>query len=218
MNRLACLIGFAVLALSSVAADTIVSRTGPVSGGAALLVNQTIMTSWTQSSAYSDVSISATLGWPEGSPTPPPVLAGTAYLMNQVGPGASGANEIASAPFTTALGFTDTNLFLGLNLGGGTYYLVLSSNDGPFWANSVGPLTTLSTAPGVQFNGNYISFDEDAYPPSEMFSSDPRDFLFSVSGSAVVPESSTRFAPFLAALTVLALRIKPCLRRRARRM
>jgi hypothetical protein len=139
--------------------------------------------------------------------------------MNRVGPGASAANEIASAPFMTALGFTDTNLFLGLNLSGGTYYLVLSSNDGPFWANSAaGSLTVLSTAPGVQFNGNYISFDEDAYPPTEMFSSDPRDFLFSVSGTAVVPESSTILAPVLAALTVLALKIKPCLRRRASRM
>jgi hypothetical protein len=202
VKRLASIAALVVSIASPVAADRIVSVTGTVTGGTALLADQTIMTSWTQSADYSNVSISATLGWPQGSPTPPPTLNGTAYLTNRVGPGTTAANEIASAPFSAGLGFVDTNLFLGLNLSGGTYYLVLASHDGPFWLNSSS--SVLTSAPGVSFNGDYTTTSQDAYPPAEPFFTDTRHFLFSVSGTAAVPEPSTYLICILVSTAVAA--------------
>ena len=209
-------LSFAWLLAAPLRADPIVSQTGFLTGGFGVITEQTFTLSWTQASSYSDVAISATIGWPGGTfPIPP--LSGTATLTNHVGPGTTAANEIASASFTApSNGFTDQNLFLGLNLTGGTYYLILSANgdNNPFWADTSSSAGgSLTTGQGVSFNGFFFSGDGNADPALDTFISEPIDFLFSVSGTAVVPESSTNLAPFLATLTLLAVTIK----RRGRR-
>jgi hypothetical protein len=194
---------FLVARLSAV---TIVSVTGRLDGGRGLFAGpvsgQTIATSWIQSDTFTDVSITASVGTLTF-----PAATGTAYLMNKIGPGATVANEIASAPFTALPGsdFTNPNLFIGLNLSGGTYYLVLFSGNQSFWGHS--DLSTTTTAPGVVFNGDYVANGISAYPPAGIFLSDTEHFLFSVSGTEV-PEPSTMLAPALGAAVIGGLRLR----------
>jgi PEP-CTERM motif len=173
-----------LIAAQSMAAPVIISVTGSVTGATGLVPSQTITTSWIQSDPFVNVSINAIIGGPVGTGT----SACMAYLTNQVGPGATAANLIASAPFTSTDVFTDTNLFSGLTLPASTYYLVLHSEQNGFWDNSTTP--TITTAPGVSANGVYIANNNNAFPPSDTFFSDSRNFLYSVTGSAV-PEPST---------------------------
>jgi hypothetical protein len=174
----------AFLIASHSTAVTVISVTGPVTGVTGLGPNQTLATSWIQSDAFANVSINATLGGLQGTGT----ANGIAYLMNSIGPSTTVANQIASAPFTSTDVFTDTNLFSGLSLPAGTYYLVLHSENNAFWDNTSSPTTT--AAPGVSANGVYIANNNNIYPPSDTFVSDTRNFLFSVTGSAV-PEPAT---------------------------
>lgn len=85
------------------------------------------MAAWSQTDLYSNVSVKAEL---DGNGT---AINGTAYLMTQVGPGTTTANQIASADFAvTALPFGPdlTTLFTGLTLGPGTYYLIITASGG----------------------------------------------------------------------------------------
>ncbi len=83
--------------------------------------SQILMASWTSSVAFDNVSIFAELGADNSSASL------TAFLTNAVGPGTTAANQIASVTLTPP--FLDSPgvlLFSGLNLGPGTYYLVLT--------------------------------------------------------------------------------------------
>ena len=220
---LALLSGFFVAA--PLLADPIVSEAGNVSGGVGLFNHgtfaQTFMVSWTQANLSTDVAISATIGWPQGTfPVPP--LSGTAILTNHIGPGTTAANEIASASFTAPSDtFTDENLFLGLSLTGGTYYLILSANgaNNPVWADTISnsPGSSLTTGQDVSFNGFFISGDTNADPALDTFVPDTRALLFSVSGTAAVPESSTWLVciPVSAALGALGVKQRRNSRRHA---
>src|SRR5271170_4119625 len=79
---------------------------------------------WSLSNTFDDVTITAEIDPGTGSG-----LSGTAYLMTQIGPGTTVADQIGSATFT-ASGLTFTpqlnTLFTDLTLGPGNYYLVLS--------------------------------------------------------------------------------------------
>jgi len=180
---------FAALVLfhvSDLCADTVISVTGPQAGGFGFGMNTTgsVAASWIQSSAFTGVSIDAVL---VANST---ATIGTAYLTNQIGPGATVANQIASAPFTFPTGSpADTNLFSGLILPAATYYLVLTTASNGFWefTNS----ETVTTAPGTSFNSDYFSTRNNAYPPASNFNSGDAGFLFSVTGTASVPEPST---------------------------
>lgn len=130
------------------------------------------MAAWSQTDLYNNVSISAEL---DGNGT---AINGTAYLMTQVGPGTTTANQIASAGFAvSALPFGPdlTTLFTGLTLGPGTYYLVITASGGG-WEISDASAATI-TAPGVALvDGNYTTYPnnvDEPYPPDDMFSSAP---------------------------------------------
>jgi hypothetical protein len=77
---------------------------------------------WTDSAAETEVSIAIVDGsFGAGASI-------TAYLMNQIGPGTTVANQIATTTFTpTTAPETDT-LFTNLSLPAGTYYLVVTGN------------------------------------------------------------------------------------------
>jgi hypothetical protein len=96
--------------------------------------------SWTQTVSTTNTAIGAIvtkIATETGTPH--------AWLMNQVGPGTTAANEIASADFSapTIPNYSDlttapyTTLFTGLSLAQGTYYLVLQ-----------GPAAWLGNEPG----------------------------------------------------------------------
>ncbi len=169
----------AILAASHLHAVTIISVTGPPDGayGFGTNASQAVGASWTQSDPFANVSINAVLEAIFENTT------GTAYLTNQIGAGTTAANEIASAPFVFPVSRADTNLFSGLTLPAGTYYLVLSTASNGFWDFT--NTQTVTTAPGVSFNSDYVSTSTNAYPPANNFNSTNAGFLFSVTGTSV---------------------------------
>ena len=95
--------------------------------------------SWTQSGSYTNVSVSAHV---EGN-----VI--SAYLTNLIGPAATSGNVIASTTFSNALALTQ--LFSGLSLGPGTYFLVIGGTGTGSWPQASPPTVTADT--GVTANG-----------------------------------------------------------------
>jgi hypothetical protein len=85
-----------------------------------------VAASWTQTTGYSDVSISF-LGTGVFSEA-----AGVAFLTTSFGPGTTVADQIASAPFDAPVGSPSTPilLFSGLDLGAGTHYLTIAADAG----------------------------------------------------------------------------------------
>jgi hypothetical protein len=151
--------------------------------------------SWTQSSAFTNVSISATfLDWSGNSSIP---ATGTAYLMDAVGPSATAANVIAGPiPISTSSAtFTPVTLFTGLTLFADTYYLVISGDSNLDWASDFTAAVTLGS--GVTQPAQPESYADDvnvnnAFFPSSVFTHPANDsFLMSVTGSPLtvaVPE------------------------------
>jgi hypothetical protein len=128
-----------------------------------------IAESWTQSVSY-DVAITAELGALSGSGTI------SAYLTNQIGPGTTEANVIASG--TVALSSTvaqDVTVFSSLSLGAGTYYLVLTApvSETDFWEGAAGGATP-KTGPGVTAGFDWpsntlVGPPDPAFPPASTF-------------------------------------------------
>ena len=169
--------------LCAEAQTVIVAREGPLGGGYAINEGgQTLGVSWTQSDSFSNVSIFATL---TAGPT-----AGTAYLTNQIGAGTTAANEIASTSFTFPSSATEIQLFSGLTLTSGTYYLTIVANTsggGAGWVSSSGP-SDVTTAPGVTINSDYVTQSPASYPPASTFFEQDFELLYRVTG---VPEPSS---------------------------
>src|SRR5271165_2084949 len=114
---------------------------------------------WTQINIFSNATIAASLRGNANFRT------GTAYLMNAIGPGTSAANEIvAPVSFTAAIPtFNDhtplTVLFSGVNLGVGTYYLVLTA---PFFPTSpmgwqIANSPVITKNPQLTLNGTFTA-------------------------------------------------------------
>lgn len=156
---------------SALGQTTIISTIGG-DGGFDVFSNQVDMAAWSQTSLFSDVSVSAELDG-VGS-----TINGTAYLMTQVGSGTTTANQVASASFTVSTPPFEpdlTTLFSSLTLGPGTYYLVITASGGGWEISN--PSATVITAPGVTLvDGNYTTSPgnmDQPYPPDDTFSSAP---------------------------------------------
>ncbi len=199
------LAGALVTLCSYSSADTIVSVTDaaiPVSRATFFLGGQfsnAVAASWTQAASFSNITIDASLVSIDGS-----FRSGTAYLTNAIGSGTTPASEIvAPADFMAPLGnpfgpVPLTVLFSGLNLGSGTYYLVLSApfrneTDGsPLrWQIATDPVITkaASVTIGNTFEADTSDSTVDPFPPASRFLVDPRDRpMFDVTS---VPEPAT---------------------------
>lgn len=195
--------------LSPASAQNIVTVTGPSNAfdGTYGPGNQEVATSWTQTSSYSNVLITALLTDTGSADT------GTAYLTTSLG---TGANIIDSAPFVFPDdGTVNTTLFSGLSLAGHqTYYLVLAANGQPNnagWAATLSP--TITTGPGVTHDGDLFADDYTPIPPDSTFV--PSGFNSTLIYSVVsVPEPRTLAVMglgllSLSSLIVLARRRKP---------
>lgn len=137
---------------------------------------------WSQTSGYTNVTITAEIDPGTGSGT-----SGTAYLMSQIGPGTTTAQQIATASFSaTGAAFTPVlnTLFTGLTLGPGNYYLVLSSASGLGWAETNG--TSPVTAAGVSLISNASNYGNplQTYAPASNFSSNDPELEFTATGTA----------------------------------
>jgi hypothetical protein len=153
--------------------------------------------SWTQTSTYTDVTIDAFIG---GNGLVAPAEA-TAYLMSQIGPGTTSADEVTTPPFSIDLPYgpdSFVQLFSNLTLGPGTYYLVIDPTSNFGWGGDTIPAQILGT--GVTQNLDGLDSGTIAsFAPASSFTAQNSDTrLFSVTGTlsstgapSPVPEPST---------------------------
>lgn len=166
-------------------AGTILSVTGPNDQNLGLDSQQAVGISFSLSSVWTGVSVSAMLVGGTG-PT------GEAWLTSAVGPGTTSASQIAFTTFSLPSPQASVDLFSGLTLAPGTYYLTLFNSAATGgWVATASPIVTLG--PGViQDTSDYVSQPSAPYPPANTFNfvSGPVYEIFSIDG-AQVPESSS---------------------------
>lgn len=177
---------------------TIISQTGPPGVNVAAGSLQADAVSWTALNSYTAVTISATL---EGAGPDP----GIAFLTTRIGPGATAASEVAVANFVfpdfdTSPGIK-VQLFSGLTLAPGTYYLVLGSSMplGGGWLSTTSPSITTDAGVTAGLNYNTSGSVNAAYPPGSSFIVSPNAFLFEVTGTPA-PEPHSMVYPGLGLL------------------
>lgn len=148
-------------------AATIYDVTGPSPFG---FNNQNpVAIGWSSSIAYSNVSITIPLA-DLSAGGPMTGVEGTIYLMNQVGPGTTSANEVAPPVSISGLTatFTPHVVFSGLTLGPANYYIVFASTQTGGLSTSMegssSPVKTTGT--GVTEIGWLSGLTPAAYPPA----------------------------------------------------
>lgn len=201
--RQAMLVAVAFVAISFstatvVRADPIITPVGTANDISSVFSGQFSLVRFTLGNFYSNVSIAASLTSTAAGRT------GTAFLTNQVGPGTTPANQLASTGFTfaqvpNAATVSYVNLFSGLSLAPGEYFVVFSSTN--IAANqgiTLGSGVTYATAPGVSVGVPQISFGANvnfAYPPASTFgNSGAGNRFFTVDGTlapTTIPEPAT---------------------------
>lgn len=194
----------------SVNAAPIITPVGQANFRSLVFDSQFNVVSWTLTGSWTNVAIAASLTSSTAGRT------GSAYLTNQIGPGTTIANQIATTGFTfaqvgNAFDVSYVNLLSGLTLGPGTYYLVLAS------ANTVsdsgisgGSGVTYSTAAGVSVGPMQLSNIVNAgFPPAStgISTSTVGNRFFTVNGDPV-PEPSTVFLFGGGLLAFAALRLR----------
>ncbi len=202
MAAAAALLAAALVVASptAVRAATIVAVTGP--GDFAFVVddNDTLFTSWTQTSTFTDVTIAALIA---NGPDP-----GVAYLTTQIGPlTTAAAHEVASAAFAFPSTSTPTmtTVLSGLTLGPGTYFLTLATAGGASWF-APDPETIVMAA-GVTLGGSGNGVPDPTYAPAGGFFTFANSRLgFAVEGTAVAPEPATLLLVATGSLVVGAAR------------
>src|SRR5262249_8619692 len=217
---IAVVVGTMVLSLTTAAplrAPTIVAPTDVLGGYDSIGTSsvggvRASEAAWSQTSSFANVSIAAEID-PDHNllPITSHTVSGTAFLMTQVGPGTTAANQIASTPFTvtgTAFSPTLVTLFTGLTLGPGTYHLVLSApaDQSAGWDFVLFP-STACTAPGVTLGNGNLSGIEAGYPQATNFSDLFDNLLeFSVTGGAVATPGPSTILLLSAGLLAMAAR------------
>jgi hypothetical protein len=147
--------------------------------------------SWTQTETFTSVSIEAQL-----KSNLPTQSTGTAYLSNDIGPGAGSGNLLDTFAVSTNNNADGVliPLFSGLTLGPGTYYLSLLGNGGLYWTEAGSPVQTLN---GATQGPDLISTGPIGTPAISTGFNDSTTghLLFQVSGTPAVstatPEPST---------------------------
>jgi hypothetical protein len=187
----------AVVLTASVAlhAANVFTVTG--SPGFALVSEFAEVVSWNQSSTYANVTITmpledVTSGGPIGG------VEGTVYLLNQIGPGATAANQLAPPVSISGLtaSFTTRTLFTGLTLPPGTYYLVTVRSTARSLTPEAASLATVTPGSGVTDHGEGDAFSPlAAYPPASTFTPSPlqlpTNILITVTGDPAANPSPT---------------------------
>ena len=204
-----------VLAGSAQAAN-IYNVTGPSPFG---FQNQHVLyVSWSQSITYTNVSISVPLQ--DGSSGGPIAgVEGTMYLVNQIGPGTTPANNAAPPIPISGLSATFTNiqLWTGLTLPPGTYYLVFASaNNNPMSLSPEGVSSPVTLTAGLGIAQGFEAGVTDinnigAFPPANAFNAgvSGANIAVSVTGDTnqVPPAPPVVQAPALGVLGLASLAI-----------
>ncbi len=156
--------------------------------------------SWSQTNTYGDVSIFADLGGFGSSGS------GIGYLTTAVGPGTTSANHVAAPDiFTFPSAPHDVQLFSGLDLGPGTYYLTVFGTGG--WGLAQGPSTaTVTEDTGVALGQPYYSDDltfPTFIPAADYANTIACCLVFAVDGTPV-PEPNQQWAIGFAGLALVS--------------
>jgi hypothetical protein len=191
-----------LLTVLSAHAGVIYQASGPDLSKASLS-QQLLYGSWSQAGSFTGVTISALLS--AGA------VGNTAFLTNLIGPTATAANVIAFTSWVAPIASTQVQLFAGLDLGPGTYYLVFGAGGG-LWESTAATPPTVSTASGVTGNGYGFCNSQSgvcnfANPYASIFVSSPVNTQFLVDGTAVVlPEPVTSSLVVQALIALIAFR------------
>ena len=212
MNHRIALIGS--LFACSLIAGPIFSVTGPVDTNPSIedetaSVIQFVAGAWSQSVALQNVSIDARINGTGNF---------VAYLTNQIGPGTTVSNQIATSMFSISSSPQSniSTIFTNLTLPAGTYYFTIAEQDantGTFggWVAAVNPTVTGGSAfvdlPG-EAGGSLIGGIDAAYIPGSAFDlSTANGFktfqLMDLSGTLSTPEPSSGLTLGLALLSVV---------------
>jgi hypothetical protein len=202
------LAGAAILFTASIAlhAANVINTTGTNSFG--FTGQPAFVTAWNQTIGYSGVSIVMPLednsaGGPIGT------VEGTVYLMNQIGPGTTTANQVAPPVQVSGLtnAFTPITLFTGLSLPPANYYVVLvPTNASPMSMSpdgtNIGVVVTTGTA--VTTLGVGVPAPLAGYPPASTVTlNTPGNLYLNVTGT-VAPALGPVPSSLLLALAGLA--------------
>jgi len=193
------------------AGSPIISVSGPQEDSFVWTLGGNRAVGFSLASTYRDLSITTTLL----AFSPGGTWNLTAYLTDQIGPGATAANVITSFSGTITLAGTDPVIPFVLNvqpicanldLGPGTYYLILSGSPGTtdaYWlASQVGVVTTFD---GASLTAGFLTAGSpDPFLPASAFSAGSQEFWFEVSGVAV-PEPGSGLLIVAGSLTIVAL-------------
>jgi hypothetical protein len=117
----------------------------------------------------------------------------TAYLMTQIGPGTTSAEQLATSTFTAEQQFPTApmTLFSGLTLEPGSHYLVLSlPNIGVDTSCVVGIFCKPVTAPEVTLISSGFGLS-GAYGPAASFTMTPSLYIETLISGTAVPEPGT---------------------------
>jgi hypothetical protein len=206
MDRRICRLALLTCLAKLSAAGTIISLSGPDAIGQLLTPDSSYAVSWTQTGTYTGVEITALLDSSQGI-----VTTGSAFVTNDIGPGTTIANQIASGVFQVTNVRQQIPLFTNLTLGSGTYYLVLASAASPSpvtWDDTLSPsvITDSGVSEGPMYSTN--GAPQASYIPATSFGPLVRgigSFQFDVTGASAQPEPGSA-ALFFVAAGVLALR------------
>jgi hypothetical protein len=187
-----CAIGIASICFrESAFATEIYSVTGPNSGiSYSVDAIDYVAISWTQTSTYTNVSISAGLA---GSGS------GDAFLMTSIGLGTTTASQIATSPIVFPGSPTVVGIFSGLTLSPGTYYLLFSgavTNQPSGWEVTFSPTIVLDSGVTRAVGTYFTDLPPVPYPPNSTYTYFPHDdagySLIDVSGTLLpIPEPGT---------------------------
>jgi hypothetical protein len=137
---------------------------------------------WSQAATYANVSITMPLqDNTAGGPIPSPGLEGTIYLMNQIGPGTTAANQMAPPVLITGLvaanpTFETRMPFSGLTLPAGNYYIVwVPAHTNPLSMSPQGGGSTMTVTPGLGVTalGGSSSLTPAPFPPATALTLNP---------------------------------------------
>jgi hypothetical protein len=186
--------GMALLIVASASpAAVIADVSGGTTTGLAVYFSQFVQVSWTLPQAYNNVDISIPLfSWTANTP-----FSGIAYLTDD---STHAPPPIASAPYSGVTDFAspvEVELFSGLQLRAGTFYLTLASNDngpsgriGAIWLEGSG-LPSLD-AGVVLFKPSYANLQSGdtlnrTYPPETAFPAggSVQELQLTITGDAV---------------------------------
>lgn len=197
----------AIAAVCPAFGTTIISQ--EFSAGSTGSFNELSVVSWTQTGTYSNVDILANISNISSSGT----ATATAYLMNQIGSGATAGNEVVSPVTASVTGNPGLNamttIFSGLSLAPGTYYLVLDPNSTDFhWDLTIPPQVV--TDAGVTAGLSETAATVAGFPPASTFGSESYSFIYEVTGTVggatSTPEPSTAVMFVIASVAIAAWR------------